>query len=115
MSYAHPYACGAPHEVRREPAGVVHRAGTDDLNRFAGQRAHVALYSVHACRNEDRSRNVAGVSAALAGLGTDEVDAHLKRLWNVLRVADHLQIKGEHRVVKPEQEKLQGETGDERS
>ena len=93
---ADPHRLGAPRQVRSEAAPVVHRARADDVDGLAVERRLVALDGVHASGNEDGRGHVARVTAALAGLRADEVDAGFKCFGDVFRVADHLEYPRKH-------------------
>ena len=80
-------------QIRGEPTPVVHCAGADDPNRLAGQRRGTALDGVDHRRDQDGCGYVPGVSAALACLGTDDIDTGVECLADVLGVANHLPIR----------------------
>ena len=82
----------SPRQVCCEAASVVYRTCADDVDRLASKRGRPALACVDTGRNEDRGGDVAGVSATLSRLCTDQVDADLKSLWDVFRMADHLEL-----------------------
>jgi hypothetical protein len=50
----------------------------------------VAFYGVHARRDQDRCGDITSVASTLTGLGTDDIDADVKRLLDVLRMANHV-------------------------
>lgn len=87
---ADPHCLRAPREIRSEPPAVVDSTSTNHVNRLARQGRLAGLANVNARGDEDRRRDVTGVTSALTSLGADEVDADVKRLLDVLRVADHL-------------------------
>lgn len=60
-------------ERRGEPAPVCDAAGGDDDDGRAGERARSPFADVDAGGDEDGEGDVAGVAAALAALGADDV------------------------------------------
>jgi len=85
-----PDSRGAEHEGSGNGVAVVETAGSDDLDRLASQRALVALDQLGNGGDEDSGRNIAGVAAALATLGADDINANVEALLDVLGVTDHV-------------------------
>lgn len=84
---ADPNTSGTEHEGRGERLAVEETAGSNDLHGLAGHGRGLALAHGGDGGDEDGSRDVAGVAAALAALGADEVDAEVKAFLDVLGVA----------------------------
>ncbi len=87
---ADPGGLGAEGQRHGEPAAVHDAAGGHDVDRLVGKRRQVATAEVNDGRDEDAGGDVARVSAALAALRADQVDAGGERVGHVLRRADHV-------------------------
>jgi hypothetical protein len=85
-----PDSGSAEHERGSNGVTVVQTTGSDDLDGLAGQRALVALDQLGNSGNENSGGNVASVATALATLSTDNIDADLEALLDVLGVTDHV-------------------------
>jgi len=91
-SRADPYCAGAQHQRSGDGLSVVDTSRGDNLDWLAGHRTGLALAQLDDRGDQDRGGNIAGVAAALASLRADDVDAEIKTLLDVLRVADHIHV-----------------------
>ena len=71
---------------------VEEAAGRDDLDLVSRHGAFLALNHLRYGGDEDGCGHVAGVSAALAALSADHVDADVEAFLDVLGVADHVHV-----------------------
>lgn len=90
---ADPDAGRAHHERGGEQLAVVDAAGGNDLDGAAGEGRLGVLDGLDDGGDEDGGGGVAGVAAALATLGADDVDANVNALLGVLDVADHVHVQ----------------------
>lgn len=82
---------GSPHhQSRGNGIAVEQTTGCNDLHGSAGQRALAALDQLGHGRDEDSGGDVTRVATTLTTLGTDDVDARIQGLGDVLGVADHV-------------------------
>ena len=80
----------APGEICRQAPSVVDRAGTDHVDGLSGERRGATFDGIDARGDKDGSGCVASVASTFTGLGTDEVDADVQGLLDVLGVSDHV-------------------------
>lgn len=89
---ADPDGVGAHHERSGEQLAVVDAAGGDDMDGASGERRLGLAADFDDGRDEHRRGDVAGVAAALAALGADDIYAEVKALFDVLHVSDHVHV-----------------------
>ena len=87
---ADPNGRGAKHESSGNRVTVVETTGSDDLHGLTGQRALLTLDELGDGGNKDGSRDIASVATTLATLGTDDINANVQALLDVLGVTDHV-------------------------
>jgi hypothetical protein len=85
-----PDSGSAKHKRGSNGVTVVQTTGSDDLDGLASQRTLVALDQLGNSGNKNSGRNVASVATSLATLSTDDIDADLEALLDVLGVTDHV-------------------------
>ena len=90
---ADPHGAGAEHQRRGETLPIEQPARGNDLHVLARQRAFLALAHLRDGRDQDRGGHVAGVAAAFAALGADQVGADGEAFRDVFGVADHVHVE----------------------
>ena len=92
-SGADPNSTRPQHQCRCETLAVEEPARRDDLHLIPRHRALLPFDHLGHRRDENRSGHVTGVSASLAALGADHIDAHIEAFLHVLRVPDHIHVE----------------------
>jgi hypothetical protein len=85
-----PDSRGAEHESSSNRVTVEQTTGSDDLHGLACQRALLALDQLGNSGDEDGGWDIASVTTTLTTLSTDDIDADVQALGDVLGVTDHV-------------------------
>jgi hypothetical protein len=111
----HPYGRGAHHEGSSKGLAAEDATRCDDLDLLASEGRLVPLDELDNRWDENGGRNVTSVTTALTTLCTDDVNAGLDALLDVLGVTDHVHV-GDAVGVKLVYDGLRGNTdgGDEK-
>ena len=88
-----PNGTRAQHQGRCETLSVEESAGRDDLHLITGHRALLPFHHLRHRGYQNRGGHVTRVSASLAALGADHVDADVEAFLHVLRVPDHVHVE----------------------
>lgn len=81
------------HQCRCKTLSIEESSRRDDLHLTPRHRALLPFDHLRHRRDEDRSGHVTRVSASLAALGADHVDAHIEAFLHVFRVSDHVHVE----------------------
>jgi len=111
----HPYGRGAHYEGSSKGLAAEDATRCDDLDLLASEWRLVPLDELDNRGDEDGRRNVTSVTTTLTTLCTDDVNAGLDALLDVLGVADHVHV-GDAVGVKLIYDGLRGDAdgGDEK-
>lgn len=90
---ADPHGAGAEHQRGGEALPVVQPARGNDLHILARQGAFLPSAHLGHGGDQDRGGDVAGVAAAFAALGADQVGADVEAFLHVFGVADHVHVE----------------------
>ena len=71
-------------QCRRETAPIIYPSGRNEMHGLSSQRRACTLNRVKACRNEDRKRYFARMSASFATLCADKIYSSGQSLGNML-------------------------------
>jgi hypothetical protein len=78
------------HESSSNRVTVEQTTSRDNLHGLAGQRALLALDQLGNGGDEDGGRDITSVATTFTTLSTDNIDANIQALGNVLGVTDHV-------------------------
>lgn len=79
-----------PHQVRSQTSSIVYSTSANHIHGLPVQGGFVSLHRIDTRRDEDAGGGVASVSASLAGLRADDVDASGECFGHMFRVSDHV-------------------------
>ena len=88
-----PHGRSTEHESRSNSLAVIDATSSNDLYRSARHWASLALDEIDNGGNQNSCGNIAGMSSSLTTLCTDDIDAEIEALLNVLGVSNHVHVR----------------------
>lgn len=90
---AYPYTSRAEHECGSKTLTIEQTACCHDLYWLTCQWAFPSFTQLCHCRDQDRGRDIAGMSSSFATLSTYDIGTGIQALLNVLWVAYHVHVE----------------------
>lgn len=88
-----PHSTSTQHQRRRQTLPIEQSSGSNNLHRLSRHRTLLPLDKRHHGRYQHRGRHVAGVTATLATLRADDVDAEIETFLDVFGVSNHVHVE----------------------